>query len=925
MDILTLQAKYPTFTYVASTWSRQEDSVVCTFSYAVGAELLTTTTQLHGPFLSTPDWMDEAVFQLGLAEMLSYWKAFCSPVVEIKAGRIEEEARTFWETLFLQGLGEFFYQNEIQPFVPTIVVQGPARPIPTASPYPQSHPNRVLVPVGGGKDSIVALEILAAAGESILTLCEAQTGSQSVIDVFASRHPIDARITFVRTLDEKLARLNANGHPNGHTPFSSMLAFLSLIVAGLTHVNTIALANECSANEPTTFWHGIDVNHQYSKSIQFEEDFRAYSRRIFGDSVPSYSSFLRPLAEIQIVEIFSRLDAYFPVFRSCNVGKKTNTWCGKCPKCVFVALLLSVFLRDEELNAILGVSILEDASLSPVVDALIGRTPTKPFECVGTRRESILALSLAIAARLSGPLPALLAHYADDFVGANETETIDDIFLSLESRHTLTPQYNTILQDALPRFHPSLTQLRAQSRRLTDFCAAPRHVIVGYGREGRSTHQYLRRIGFSGPILIVDDHIAHTSILEDSHALLSSLPVPFRSGDIVWKTPGIPVQKLGAIGDDAQLTSQATEFVRLYGPQTIGITGTKGKSTTAAAIAACLRALGHDVHLAGNIGLPLFEIIPILRPWSVVVAELSAFQCELLDASPSTCIFTSLYRDHLDYYPTFQAYQDAKLQLLKSQSQEDRCLYRPDAGVDVGLLSSCRAQKIPYNIYDPTKDSCWVDDGVIWFARANGKPQAVVATDTLRVIGRENIRNLLPAVYLSCTPPFTTSKAPKQLQTALQAFEPLAGRLEKVATVHGISFYDDAVATIPEATIAAIESLGEEVETLIVGGFDRGQEYDALAHRIAQSSIRTLIALPTTGERIGALVQALRPKIQLVQASTMEQVIEAALQKTRPGKAVLLSTAAPSYSGFADYRDRSAQYLSCIKKSGNASITAEVR
>ena len=213
-----------------------------------------------------------------------------------------------------------------------------------------------------------------------------------------------------RTLDPNMLTLNKLGFLNGHTPFSALVAFSGMLMAELYGKEYVVLSNESSANESTVA--GSSVNHQYSKSFQFEEDFDRYIRQYIGSRV-RYFSLLRPWSEFQIAAYFSRLTDFHPVFRSCNVGSKTDSWCGKCAKCLFVALLLTPFLDDAAIHAIFGREILEDESLIPILDGLCGLTPEKPFECVGSREEISTAMMLGIGVREreGKNVPALLGYF----------------------------------------------------------------------------------------------------------------------------------------------------------------------------------------------------------------------------------------------------------------------------------------------------------------------------------------------------------------------------------------------------------------------------------------------------------------------------------------------------------------------------------
>ncbi|MEP7167673.1 MAG: hypothetical protein ABI758_06900, partial [Candidatus Woesebacteria bacterium] len=401
-----------TFRYDSFESTHQDDTLQLQFYFSCGEHHFNPHLSIVGITGEIVDSMgkerlDAWVFHLGLCEIASYWKAFCSPRIEISCGYLDIDQIKFWQKLLYKGLGEFFFQNKIQPFAPEFGTKNEASKT-TKNSHAFSNLQSVLVPVGGGKDSIVTLEILAEAGYDISTFSGHKGASKDVIGIFAKLHSLSQDIVFTRALDPHLSELNAQGYPNGHTPFSSVLAFLTSFTAELLSIPYIAVSNEGSADEPTAIWNGIDVNHQYSKSFEFEQDFRTYIKNNM-PGAPEYFSFMRPLYEIQIVQLFIKYSEYFATFKSCNVGQKTNSWCGHCPKCVFVALMLSAFVDDETITSIFGYPILENEALIPIIDELVGISEFKPFECVGTREESQVALYLALQKRPTAP--QLLEHY----------------------------------------------------------------------------------------------------------------------------------------------------------------------------------------------------------------------------------------------------------------------------------------------------------------------------------------------------------------------------------------------------------------------------------------------------------------------------------------------------------------------------------
>jgi hypothetical protein len=213
-----------------------------------------------------------------------------------------------------------------------------------------------------------------------------------------------------RDIDPLLLELNNMGFLNGHTPFSALLAFLSLLAAVLRGATHIALSNESSANDPTI--PHTTINHQYSKSFGFERDFRQYCTQYLCSNI-NYFSLLRPLNELQIAKMFATIPESFHVFHSCNAASKSDTWCRKCAKCLFTFIILSPFLPLREVEKIFGANLLEDASLGPLLDQLTGADQEKPFECVGTVREVNAALQALGQVLTRDQWPLLLRCYID--------------------------------------------------------------------------------------------------------------------------------------------------------------------------------------------------------------------------------------------------------------------------------------------------------------------------------------------------------------------------------------------------------------------------------------------------------------------------------------------------------------------------------
>lgn len=400
-----------------------------------------------------PEWQENIpdkllrniVFQIGMAELISYWKSCCSPEIIIRPFTLPPEAVQWWKDLFYNGLGEFFYTNGINPDYDDFLNFGF-----TDTEFPENGSitlgESYLLPLGGGKDSSVTLEILLRNKHKVVPFF--LNPLQAAINV-AKAAGLDKRhsVSIYRTIDPGLLLLNEHGFLNGHTPFSALLAFYSLIPAALTGCRNIVLSNESSANEPTI--PGTNINHQYSKSFGFEKAFREYCRNYISDDF-NYFSFLRPLNELQIGALFSGYKKFHQVFRSCNAGSKSGIWCGKCPKCLFTFIILSPFAEPEELVSIFGSNLLDDQGLSFYFDQLCGIEEEKPFDCIGTVDEVNVALHETITNYGERRLPVLLERYRKGHLfGTKNNKSFSDHLKQLNQEHFVPVDLLKLLRKVL--------------------------------------------------------------------------------------------------------------------------------------------------------------------------------------------------------------------------------------------------------------------------------------------------------------------------------------------------------------------------------------------------------------------------------------------------------------------------------------------
>ncbi len=379
------------------------------FHFSIGQYHFNPYWKWNGSYITEKTDMrllETMVFSLGMAELVSYWKCACPPTVLIKCGALDDFQIKWWKKLYFNGLGEFFYRNGIETDFDSFMTI-----IPDSTNVPKFSETGIvrkgaLIPVGGGKDSVVTLELLK--GMKNDNLCYIINPRGATLNcAHTAGYGDNEIIGLTRTIDKGLLERNAAGWLNGHTPFSAIVAFSSYICAVLTGRKYIALSNESSANE--TYVSGAQINHQYSKSTEFEQDFREYTAKYFLPE-PEYFSLLRPWSEWQIAREFVKYPKYFPVFQSCNLGSKTDIWCGKCAKCLYVYILLSAFLTDDVLTEIFGLNMLDCPEFLEMFDGLVLEGEDKPFECVGTKSEVRLSLEMSLELRRDNP-PELLKIY----------------------------------------------------------------------------------------------------------------------------------------------------------------------------------------------------------------------------------------------------------------------------------------------------------------------------------------------------------------------------------------------------------------------------------------------------------------------------------------------------------------------------------
>src|SRR3989344_1629990 len=404
--------------------------------------------------------------------------------------------------------------------------------------------------------------------------------------------------------------------------------------------------------------------------------------------------------------------------------------------------------------------------------------------------------------------------------------------------------------------------------------------ITGFGVEGKATYEFLKMstsdvdINSKQEIHVFDDNpdvvVPDGVVFHHGHTISAEF-------DIVYKTPGIPSHKMVLENPETKVSSLTNLFLENIKGKVIGVTGSKGKSTTASLIHHILSIAGKKSVLVGNIGTVALIKLSDDSPDTWYVYEMSSYQCEFLDRSSHIAVITNLHEEHLDHHGSFEKYKVAKWNITKYQSKNDYVVI-PE-GLAFGGAFETQAKRIVVK-----------------------KPAQNFKT---KLLGEHNQMNIALAVEAVRCVGISEDEARKAVET----FEPLEYRLEKVGEYKGITFYDDSLATIPEATLFALQAL-PEVDTLILGGQDRGINLAGFPKALVQTSVQTFIIFPENGER---MVEGITER-NIFHAESMEKAVRLAYVHGK--KTVLLSNASPSFNLFKDYKDTSAQYRKWIAELG---------
>ena len=793
---------------------------------------------------------------------ISYYKFYCATKVRLPYALSKQEA-DFWNTVYKKGLGEFFYKNKLNP---NVSIKFPYnKKVKTVS-YSIKKYNKSLVGIGGGKDSIVSAELLKKQGFDI-TAFNIETGKSSELVNNVIKNLGVESLKIQRFLDRQVS------HPhqyNGHIPISAIYAFLGIFTAALYHYDYFIVSNEHSSNFGNITYRGMGVNHQWSKSFEFETLFSDYLKNIITPDV-KYISLLRPFYEIRIAKIFSSYKKYFPYFSSCNKNFTINNtqqkklWCGQCAKCVFAFILLSAFLPKKELLEIFGQNLYEKELLLPLFKDVLGFGKMKPFDCVGTFNEAKVALHLASKKHKES---FIVRQFATKLNAGNKI--IEEVF----------GYYNA-------------TNIPKQFL----FLGVEKALILGYGKEGQVTKKYLKKHYPDIKIGVADE--------KQGKDYLDKI----KNYDIVIKTPGIPKEKLikirapismGARPSTKKFSALAPgikkELVKipyttatniffsniLHKNTIIGVTGSKGKSTTSSLIYHILKTAGKKVELLGNIGKPmLLQLLKPVNKNTIFVLELSSYQLDDIAFSPDIAVVTNLFPEHLNYHGTLKNYYEGKKNIINFQNQNNFFVYDGGNKKMANWLKNYKGKLIPFSKNILLKDS----ENPLKGEHNKNNIKAAISTAKILDISKEVIKK------------------------AIKSFKALPHRLEFIGDFKGITFYDDGSSTNPESAILAIKAL-KNVDTIFIGGQERGFVFSDLEKTIKKYRISNVVLFPDNGDKMIKNKRGLN----VLKTKSMKEAVAFAYKHTKKGKICLLSGASPSYSLWKNFEQKGNQFKLEVKK-----------
>ena len=437
-------------------------------------------------------------------------------------------------------------------------------------------------------------------------------------------------------------------------------------------------------------------------------------------------------------------------------------------------------------------------------------------------------------------------------------------------------------------------------------------LILGFGREGRSSYNFIRKYYKDKLITISDmnkDLINDETIKNDPNIKLVTdnyLEEIYNGYDCILKSPGIILKDYDLTNIYEYIVSEMELFLTYFEGLTIGITGTKGKSTTSSLIYKIISDQKDNVYFLGNIGIPVFDQIENLNKESIVVLEMGVHQLQYMNKSPNISIILNMFPEHLDHYKDYDDYMECKCNIFKHQNEKDYFIYNLD---NEDLVNKVKMYKTPATKYEVSLKEGRSENRLVL------EDNKIYLEDTLlyednnerNILGKHNLNNIMFVLAVSNILNLDNEKSVKSIND----FKGLEHRLELVGTYNGITYYNDSICTIPEACILALETL-KNVNTLLIGGMERDIDYSKLVDYLNNYGELNIICMPDTGYRIAKSLTS--DKLNVVEVKDLVEAVEVSKKITKKGAICLLSPAAASYGFFKNFEERGNKFKELVKE-----------
>lgn len=440
---------------------------------------------------------------------------------------------------------------------------------------------------------------------------------------------------------------------------------------------------------------------------------------------------------------------------------------------------------------------------------------------------------------------------------------------------------------------------------LISFLKNKKILILGFGREGKSTYNYIRKYLNDKKIYIADmqeDLLDKNEFLKKDNNIECICGKEYLNGlenyDIIIKTPGIALVNMDITNFKDKIKSQLDLFLEFCDNKTIGITGTKGKSTTSSLIYSVLKAQNKNALLLGNIGNPIFDYIDEITEDTYIVIEMSSHQLEFTNNSPNISIITNLFPEHLDHYNSYNEYVEAKFNIFKFQKENDYFLYDYDNNELKERITYTNSIQYKVSFNEKYADIKIQNNMIVI------KDKEIYDINSPRnLLGDYNLKNIMFVLGVVDILNLDINQAVK----TISEFKTLKHRLEFIGEINGVKYYDNSIATIPVATEEAIKAL-KDVDTLIIGGMDRGIDYSEFAEFLDKCDVKNIICMPNTGHKIAKMMKTNKCII----VNTLEEAVKEASLKTEKEKSCLLSPAAASYGFFKNFEEKGDKFKELV-------------